>query len=224
VIAQPTQPDWVRLFHISCGLIRQVNSDALVIDHWTFGGATAMMLQIDHRESHDVDFFLHDPQLLAFLDPGKHDFNLEIPPSDYTGDGNSFLKLVFADIGQIDFIIAQPKTAEPVTERVIEGETTLLETVPEIITKKIVYRGSAIQPRDIFDIAAASEKYADALVAALSSYTSALDEAIKSLELLNSEFVKNAIAELDIRERFRPLADTAIQRTREILTRAAQLR
>ena len=183
-----------------------------------------MMLQIDHRESHDVDFFLHDLQLLAFLDPEKHDFNFEIPPSDYTGDGNSFLKLVFADIGQIDFIIAQPKTIEPVTERVIEGETTLLETVPEIITKKMVYRGSAIQPRDIFDIAAASEKYADALVAALSSYISAVDEAIKSLELLNSEFVKNAIAELDIRERFRPLADTAIQRTREILTRAAQLR
>jgi hypothetical protein len=95
--------------------------------------------------------------LLAFLDPEKHDFNLEIPPSDYTGDGNSFLKLVFADIGQIDFIIAQPKTGDPVTERVIEGETTLLETVPEIITKKIVHRGSAIQPRDIFDIAAASE-------------------------------------------------------------------
>jgi hypothetical protein len=107
---------------------------------------------------------------------------------------------------------------------VIEGETTLLETVPEIITKKIVHRGSAIQPRDIFDIAAASEKYADALVAALSSYASAVDEAIKSVELLNSEFVKNAIAELDIRERFRPLADTAIQRTREILTRVAQLR
>ena len=140
-----------------------------------------MMLQIDHRESHDVDFFLHDPQWLAFLDPEKHDFNFEIPPSDYTGDGTGFLKFVFADIGQIDFIIAQPKTAEPVTERVIEDVTTRLETIPAPVAKKIVYRGSAIQPRDIFDIAAASEKYADALVAALSSYTSAVDEAIKSL-------------------------------------------
>jgi hypothetical protein len=34
-----------------------------------FGGGTAMMLQIDHRESHDVDIFLTDPQLLASLDP-----------------------------------------------------------------------------------------------------------------------------------------------------------
>jgi Nucleotidyl transferase AbiEii toxin, Type IV TA system len=222
VTAQSSQPDWVRLFHLACGLIRQVNSEALVIDYWTFGGRTAMMLQIDHRESRDVDFFLQDPQLLAFLDPEKHDFDFEIPPTDYTGDGTGFLKFVFADIGQIDFIIAQPKTVEPVTERLIEGVTTLLETVPEIIAKKIVHRGSTIQPRDIFDIAAASEKYADALVAALSSYKSAVGEAIKRLELLNLEFVNNAISELQIREKFRPLAGTAIERTKQILTRALQ--
>jgi hypothetical protein len=57
VTAQSSQPDWVRLFHLACGLIRQVNSEALVIDYWTFGGGTAMMLQIDHRESRDSRFF-----------------------------------------------------------------------------------------------------------------------------------------------------------------------
>ena len=36
------------------------------------------MLQIDHRESHDVDIFIPDPQLLAFLDPEKQDFQFEI--------------------------------------------------------------------------------------------------------------------------------------------------
>ena len=78
MIAQQNQPDWARLFHVACSLIRQVNSETLIIDHWTFGGGTAMMLQIDHRESHDVDFFLQDPQLLSFLDPQKHDFKFEI--------------------------------------------------------------------------------------------------------------------------------------------------
>lgn len=39
------------------------------------------MLQIDHRESRDVDLFLQDPQLLAFLDPQKHDFEFEIGPA-----------------------------------------------------------------------------------------------------------------------------------------------
>lgn len=49
-----------------------------------------MMLQIDHRESRDVDIFLPDPQLLSFLDPQTHDFQLEIRPTDHQGDGSSF--------------------------------------------------------------------------------------------------------------------------------------
>jgi hypothetical protein len=36
-----------------------------------------MMLQIDHRESHDVDIFLPDPQFLSYLDPKLHDFKSE---------------------------------------------------------------------------------------------------------------------------------------------------
>ncbi|RUW44700.1 hypothetical protein EOA32_36030, partial [Mesorhizobium sp. M1A.F.Ca.ET.072.01.1.1] len=36
---------------------------------WSFGGGTAMMIQIGHRESHDIDVFLDDPQLLGFMDP-----------------------------------------------------------------------------------------------------------------------------------------------------------
>jgi hypothetical protein len=83
VSASKNQSDWARLFRVACDLIRQVNSEALIIDRWTFGGGTAMMLQIDHRESRDVDLFLQDPQLLPFLDPEKHDFNFEIWPSGY---------------------------------------------------------------------------------------------------------------------------------------------
>jgi Nucleotidyl transferase AbiEii toxin, Type IV TA system len=101
VNAPNSQSDWARLFRVACSLIRQVNSEGPIIDHWTFGGGTAMMLQIDHRESHDVDIFLDDPQLLGFLDPAKHDFDFEILPSGYdTGDGFGFLKLAFKDIAR----------------------------------------------------------------------------------------------------------------------------
>jgi Nucleotidyl transferase AbiEii toxin, Type IV TA system len=58
-----------------------------IIDGWTFGGGTAMMLQIDHRESRDVDIFLHDAQQLPFLDPQKRDFEFEIQPAVCEGDG-----------------------------------------------------------------------------------------------------------------------------------------
>jgi hypothetical protein len=38
--------DWATLFREACSLIRQVNSEYTIINHWTFGGGTAMMLQI----------------------------------------------------------------------------------------------------------------------------------------------------------------------------------
>jgi hypothetical protein len=60
---------WVRLFGIACSLLRQVNAAHPLSKCWTFGGGTALMLQIGHRESRDVDIFLPDPQLLALLDP-----------------------------------------------------------------------------------------------------------------------------------------------------------
>jgi hypothetical protein len=45
------QSDWAQLFRIACSMIRQVNAEQEIIDRWTFGGGTAMMLQIDHRIS-----------------------------------------------------------------------------------------------------------------------------------------------------------------------------
>ncbi len=50
---------------MACALIRQVNTEQTIIDRWTLGGGTALMLQIDHRESQDIDIFLSDPQLLG---------------------------------------------------------------------------------------------------------------------------------------------------------------
>jgi hypothetical protein len=137
------QADWARLLRIACGLIRQVNSEQSIIDYWTLGGGTAMMLQIDHRESRDMDIFLPDPQLLPFLDPQKHDFKFEIWPADSDSDGTSFLKLAFEDIGEIDFIVGNSKTSSPTAPSIIEGESVLLETIPEIITKKIIIAGPA---------------------------------------------------------------------------------
>jgi hypothetical protein len=217
VNAATQQSDWARLFRIACGLIHQVNSDTLIIDHWTFGGGTAMMLQIDHRESHDVDFFLNDVQLLPYLNPQTHDFKFEIVPTGYDGDGTSFLKIAFEGIGEIDFIVRQALTKSPTIQREIEGEKTLLETVPEIITKKIVHRGASIQPRDIFDVAAGAEKYADAIIDSLRAYPTAVQTTIKTMEKLNPVFVNRTIQALMIRDSFRSISHSAIERTKEIL-------
>jgi len=212
-----TPSNWAFLFRTACNLIRQVNAHDRVIDHWTFGGGTAMMLQIDHRESHDVDLFLNDVQLLPFLDPKNHDFIFEIMPTDYGGDGTSFLKIAFDGVGEIDFIVRQALTEFPTTERSVEGEHTLLETIPEIITKKIVHRGASIRARDIFDVAAGADQYADAIIGSLRAYPEAVQTTLKKLDELNPEFVNRSIQALMIRDSFRKISESAIARTKEIL-------
>ena len=169
-----------------------------------------MMLQIDHRESHDVDIFLPDPQLLPFLDPKLHDFEFEILPSDYQGDGARFLKLAFAGIGEIDFIVGSAMTTPSVKRQTVEDEPVDLETVAEIITKKVHYRGASINPRDIFDIAAAAGSGRDALIRTLRLYREDIARTLTTIERLRPEFVNAAISELAIKDKFRPLAATAL--------------
>ncbi|AZO03822.1 MAG: nucleotidyl transferase AbiEii/AbiGii toxin family protein [Mesorhizobium sp.] len=79
---------------------------------WSFGGGTAMMIQIGHRESHDIDIFLDDPQLLGHR-PSKSHLHFETMPSDYLGDGLRFQKFAFEDVGEIDFIVAGALTTKP---------------------------------------------------------------------------------------------------------------
>jgi hypothetical protein len=209
--------DWARLFRIARSLIKQVNANDSIIEHWTLGGGTGIMLQIDHRESHDVDLFLNDAQLLPFLNPKNHDFTFQTVPSDYEGDGTSFLKLSFEEIGEIDFIVRQALTDAPTIEREVEGEPTLLETIPEIIAKKIVNRGASIKPRDIFDVAAAAEQHADAIIAALHRYPDAVNLVLGRLDKLNPDFVNRAIQALMIRDSFKETSHSAIERAKEVL-------
>jgi hypothetical protein len=174
-------------------------------------------LQIDHRESHDVDIFLSDPQLLPFLDPQKNDFKFEIRPTDCEGDGASFQKLAFEGIGEIDFIIGHAMTPSPTKQAFIEGETVLLETIPEIITKKIHHRGASIKPRDILDIAAAAEQYTDSIIEELRSYRDEVEATLITLDKLNPEFVNSAIAQLAIKDKYHSVAKTALEQTKKIL-------
>ena len=209
--------DWARLFRVACSLIRQVNATNTIIDRWAFGGGTAMMLRIGHRDSRDVDIFLPDPQFLPFLDPSKHDFAFDLQPADCHGDGSRFLKMAFESVGEIDFIVANSLTSEPTTPETIEGEAILLETVPEIITKKIYRRGAVIRPRDIFDIAAAAQAHADSIVRELRPYKNEVATALATVNRLNPDFVARAISQLAIRPRYAALVATAHDRAKEIL-------
>ncbi|RUX43727.1 hypothetical protein EOA33_28615, partial [Mesorhizobium sp. M4A.F.Ca.ET.050.02.1.1] len=88
---------------------------------WSFGGGTAMMIQVGDRESHDIDIFLDDPQLLGFIDPSRRQLHFETIPSDYLGDGVRFQKFAFEGVGEIDFIVAGALTKTPFDTRDVEG-------------------------------------------------------------------------------------------------------
>jgi hypothetical protein len=175
------------------------------------------MLRIDHRRSDDIDIFLPDPQLLPYLDPKLHDFAFETRPSDYHGDGSNFLKLAFDRIGEIDFIVSPTLTGTPATRLTVDGEDVQVETIAEIIAKKIFYRGTHIKPRDIFDIAAAARSDRATVVEALRPYKARVDATLTAIDRLNPDFVQATIEALAITDSHRPVVATALADAREIL-------
>jgi hypothetical protein len=108
-------------------------------------------------------------------------------------------------------------TTTPTKPESVEGEPVLLDTIPEIITKKIHYRGTTIKPRDIFDIAAAGELHAALIVKELKAYRDDVAKTITTIEKLNPDFVNSAIAQLRIKERYAAIAETSLERAKEIL-------
>lgn len=208
--------DWEILFRDAVSLIRQTG----VIDHWTFGGGTALMIQIDHRVSHDIDIFLHDPQLLAYLDLGTHDYRLDNLPSGYHSDGARFSKIAFEGIGEIDFIVGAEMTDDPYLSMDVLGIDTKVERVAEIIAKKVHYRGRSIKPRDIFDIAAAARDHEAEVVAALSAMRDDVAATIEAIGRLKTPFVDLVIGELAIRGDYREIADNAVDIAQRVLKRA----
>lgn len=174
---------------------------------WSFGGGTALMLQIDHRESHDIDLFLDDPQLLPFLNPDTQGIDLARRPDSYSTDGTGVLKLVYRDVGEIDFICCASILDRATEFREVRGHPVALETPAEIIAKKVFYRGWNFQPRDMFDLAAVAEWYGpDYVVAALAQCgRSACEKALRVVEKANPAFVEAINAQLLVREPTRHL-------------------
>lgn len=215
--------EWRRLFRITVDLIDQLRENAGGYDfEWSFGGGTAMMIQIGHRESHDIDIFLDDPQLLGFIDPSKSRLRFDlVVPTDYQGDGLRFQKFAFENVGEIDFIVAGALTRTPFKMREVEGRAVQLETIPEIIAKKIYYRGSEAKPRDIFDIAAAARSQLEPMVNALRAFPDQVSRTRDRLEKLNPEFVARTISQLMIMPDYEASAtdslDTALAVLDEVL-------
>jgi hypothetical protein len=133
---------------------------------------------------------------------------------------NGFQKLVFNGLGEIDFIAAPPLTDRPAIEVQLDGRSCMLETVEEIITKKVVYRAANLLPRDVFDIAAVAKDHRNAVVAALAGYEAKVQRALLQIESSEHAYIEGAISDLRIRESFDHLKRQAVDITTDVLREA----
>ena len=176
------------------------------------------MLQIDHRESFDVDIFLDDPQLLPYLNPRTQGYELDINPDGYETDGSRTLKVVFENVGEIDFICAPSLTDNPTVKATVRGRAVLLETPAEIIAKKIYYRGAAMQPRDMFDIACVVRRHGlEYLKHALTPFRDKCEAALKVARQMNPQFAESIMSRLLHRDGFSDIPRLAQAMTIQLL-------
>jgi len=154
---RPSQ--WPVLFDVAIDIFDHFRQANAFTPRWSFGGGTALMLAIDHRESHDIDIFLDDAQVLPYLNPETQGYAVSLRSDSYETDGTRALKLAYRDVGEIDFICCSSILDAAFDQREVRGHMVDLETPAEIIAKKVFFRGNGFQPRDMFDLAAVAEHY-----------------------------------------------------------------
>ncbi len=215
----PSPSRWDELCHIAYSMIDQANKDHEILGprDWSMGGGTALMLQIDHRDSHDVDLFIFDIQLLPYFNPETQDYDLKIVPSGYVAEAGS-LKISFDGVGEIDVICCSTITDYPSQMSDVAGRLILRETPAEIIAKKIVYRGYRLQPRDMFDIAAVAHALGEGyLVEALRGIKPAIATALSTIEGSDDRSVATVVSRLLVKPDFLDVQSTAKSRATSVL-------
>jgi len=187
---------------------------------WVLGGGTALMLHARHRLSKDIDAFITDPQYLPILSPrlGGED----VWRCDTYTEAANHLKLVYPE-GEIDFIVAVPITDLASESKAIPKDQDLpavkieVEHPVEIALKKLVYRGGSLKVRDIFDIAIVDFLHDKELRANLHRASKAKPHILKRLADLREDYLRRELAELDIEQEWRSIADSCLAQTRKIV-------
>jgi hypothetical protein len=214
--------EWPILFDLAITILDHFQKSNGFAPSWSFGGGTALMLQIDHRESHDIDLFIEDPQILPFLNPETQGIQLERRPDSYDSDGTTVLKLAYLDLGEIDFICAPSIVTGPTSQSEVRGRMVALETAAEIIAKKVYFRGWNFQPRDMFDLAAVVKHYgADYTITAVQQCGSDRCRiALDTIEKAKPDAVVAFNKQLMVRDTTRDLIGAAQDISRNVLRRA----
>lgn len=168
---------WQQLMKLTLRAIDSVSAEA-ESPAWTFGGGTALAIDLQHRISYDIDVSLDSAVVTKALVPVQNSVTRDIcwnPVTlrpDYQWPG-SYLKLIVFQLGEIDFLNVAPLVEQPVVPFEFDGRIVQRERPAEVIAKKIYYRGAGFKSRDVFDLAGAFIKMPEELkIAARSPFLS----------------------------------------------------
>ena len=134
---------------------------------WDWGGGTVLALyDFQHRRSFDVDIFIYEPQLFSFLSPKWIlDNESSAFSHEYEESADHIQLLVEHSRIKVDFILSSPLFPELLreNERLDLDFPFYVESVEEIIAKKLKFRRAKNIARDIFDTALAIERQPELL-------------------------------------------------------------
>lgn len=138
-----------------------------------FGGGTALAIYYyQHRLSFDIDLFVTDMQVLNYLSP-KHwiDETNKFNSSSYIDLSHHIRVLEKKNNIKIDLLVSQSSTTNYLVDdsKKLFKETIYVESIEDIIAKKIVYRRNDNLTRDIIDIAISIKQKDDFLENMLAS-------------------------------------------------------
>jgi len=196
-----------------------------LLPYAALGGGTALAGKYwEHRFSTDIDIFIHknsigDKSLLAHHKWSRK-VEQEMKKIGYSGDmkfQNIYLEFTITDESKIQFFDTKNFTKNPYTAtKLWEFEEINIESIEEIIAKKIQYRGDSGNSRDLFDIAIALQS--DPLV--FSKFTNMKKQKFYTLfdtvykisesEILRQDFLDD-IVELNPNKNYKELAFLTIE-------------
>jgi len=146
------------------------------IEIWSLGGGTALALfHFQHRLSHEIDIFVHDPQYFSFLSPKWFIDHQEVFHSEYLEQADHISLATLVGV-KVDIILAPILTDKLPVLRRIGPIACYVDSLEEIIAKKIRYRRGQAKTRDIVDLGIAVSRFPGLLKELVEQNAVTLDE------------------------------------------------
>ena len=126
----------------------------------SLGGGTALAAYYwNHRYSTDIDIFIYgNENKTQLLKPSDWSENIKSKMDSIGFNGNFRHNNIYTEIvidkdSKIQFFDVVKKSKEPFCKANLWDKDIQIDTIEEIIAKKIYYRGDIGNSRDLFDIA-----------------------------------------------------------------------